>query len=87
MMAGRTSRHEGVCRLAGHDLVDGEERSPRRPSRCLERSWRHRRVLVDDGETLRRRGGAKRLDVFKRVHATDRQFISAWRDVARQQLE
>jgi len=36
---------------------------------------------------LRRRGGAKRLDVFKRVHATDRQFISAWRDVARQQLE
>ena len=47
--------------------------SPRRRPR---RSWRYRRVRVDDGGALRRRGGAKRLDVFKRVRATDSHFMA-----------
>jgi hypothetical protein len=87
MMAGRTSRHEGVCRPAGHDRVDGEKRSPRRPQSRLERSWRHRHVLVNGRVTVGRRAGVKRLDIFGRVHATDRHFISARRGISHQRPE
>ena len=87
VMAGRARGDEGVGRLFGQHLVDGEDGAADRAQRRLERAGRHRGVGVEPHHAFLGRGVADLDDVVHRMAQRDDLEVRHRRLLARQRLE
>ena len=71
VMAGRARGDEGVGRLLGQHLVDGEDGAADRAQRRFERAGRHRGVGVEPHHAFLGRGFAQLDDVVHRMAQRD----------------